>query len=179
MTTWLGEAYLQSGDLERARELATRGLETTRESGHRYATGEASRALGQIAQARGELAEAETHLLAALDAFTAIEARVEIGRTRLALAELAHGQARPEAVADHLAAAHGSSAPCGCLDASREPSGSPGPWGPSAPPRTRRAEARPQRLHDQPDRKAQHLTISRPLMCDSSRVRRPRLTPDG
>jgi DNA-binding SARP family transcriptional activator len=106
VTAWLGEAYLQAGDLERARELATRGLETTRESGHRYATAEARRILGRVAQARGELAEAETHLLAALDGFTAIEARVEIGRTHLALAQLVHDQARPGAVVDHLAAAH-------------------------------------------------------------------------
>jgi DNA-binding SARP family transcriptional activator len=106
VTTWLGEAYLQTGDLERARELATRGMETTRESGHRYATAEASRTLGRIAQAGGELAGAETHLLAALDAFTAIEARVEIGRTRLVLAQLAHDRARPGDVAAHLQEAY-------------------------------------------------------------------------
>ncbi len=66
----------------------------------------AERSLGRIARASGALSEAETHLNEALQIFASIQARFEVGRTRLALAELTHAQGDREAMATHLREAH-------------------------------------------------------------------------
>ena len=63
------------------------------------------RALGKVAQARGEFTEAEHRLGEALRTFQAIQSRFDVGRTHLALAELARAQGQPARVAEHLAEA--------------------------------------------------------------------------
>jgi tetratricopeptide (TPR) repeat protein len=105
-TTLLGEAHLLGGALDTARHLALQGLAIAGETPYRTGTAWAQRTLGRIAQATGALAEAEHHLNEALTTFTAMQARFEVGRTHLALAELAQRQGHREAVTLHLTAAH-------------------------------------------------------------------------
>jgi DNA-binding NtrC family response regulator/tetratricopeptide (TPR) repeat protein len=100
-TTLLGDANLLTGDVARAQELATRGLEITSDVGYRYGVGWTQRTLGRIARARGAGSEAETRLREALDTFAGMQARFEVGRTHLELAALAVG-GRPPAVTAHL-----------------------------------------------------------------------------
>jgi class 3 adenylate cyclase/DNA-binding winged helix-turn-helix (wHTH) protein/tetratricopeptide (TPR) repeat protein len=106
MTTLLAEAQRLRGHLESARRLAYEGLTLASHNDFQFAIGLAQRALGRIAQADDTFPEATTHLTAALQTFTAIQARFECGRTHLDLAALAHAQGRPEAARVHLRAAH-------------------------------------------------------------------------
>lgn len=101
-TTFLGQAYLLDGHLEKARELALQGLTITRESKFWWGVGDAQRVLGRIAMATGAVSEAAMYLQEALQTFGAIPARFEVGRTHLALAELAHAQGNREALGAHL-----------------------------------------------------------------------------
>jgi transcriptional regulator with AAA-type ATPase domain/tetratricopeptide (TPR) repeat protein len=87
--TFLGEAYLQAGRLDEARELVGRGLHIMREARYWYGLGWAQLALGRVELARGELAEAAASLDEALGSFRMIGAAYMAERTRLALAELA------------------------------------------------------------------------------------------
>jgi tetratricopeptide (TPR) repeat protein len=87
---WLSEAYFFSGDREKARELGLQGLAMARDIDFPYSTGLAQRVLGRIAQAGGAFAEAETYLKEALQTFASIQARFEVARTHLDLAQLAH-----------------------------------------------------------------------------------------
>jgi tetratricopeptide (TPR) repeat protein len=104
--TFLSEAYLLNGQLEKARHLAMQGLEGIRVAQYRLGIGWAQRSLGRIAQAKGALSEAETHLNEALETFASIHARYFVGRTHLDLAALAHAQGKREAAATHLQEAH-------------------------------------------------------------------------
>jgi DNA-binding SARP family transcriptional activator len=104
-TTVLAEAYRLSGQLGRARDLAAEGLGLTREAGNRYGVGWAQRALGRIARAEADPAGAEASLRDALASFGAIEARFELARTHLDLADLAAEGADAGAGATHLAEA--------------------------------------------------------------------------
>src|SRR5262249_20770487 len=63
--------------------------------------GWAQRSLGRIAQVSGALAEAETHYMEALQTFASAQGHFEVGRTHLALAELAHAQGNRDAVTAH------------------------------------------------------------------------------
>jgi len=72
------------------------------EEKYRAGVGWAQRTLGRIALAEGALAEAETHLHDALATFISMQARFEMGRTHLALSELADVQDNRERVAVHL-----------------------------------------------------------------------------
>jgi tetratricopeptide (TPR) repeat protein len=101
-TTLLGEAFLLSGQIVKARDLVLRGLELTRDVEYRYGVGWAQRTLGRIAQARGTFSEAETHFQEALQTFALIQSRFEVARTRLDLAKLAHAQGNHQAAATHL-----------------------------------------------------------------------------
>jgi tetratricopeptide (TPR) repeat protein len=101
---FLGEALLAEGQIDRAHELATRGLAGG--EGFAYATAIARRLLGRVAQARGRLAEAEDHLTEALRAFSAIPARYEVARTQLLLGELAHARGTRDAASAHLQEAY-------------------------------------------------------------------------
>lgn len=104
-TTLQGEAHRLRGDLDIARDLALQGLTIALETPYRAGTAWAQRTLGRTAQAAGALEEAEHYLKEALSTFTAIQARFEVGRTYLALAELAQRQSNREAVILHLTAA--------------------------------------------------------------------------
>ncbi|HSX79680.1 MAG TPA: tetratricopeptide repeat protein, partial [Candidatus Saccharimonadia bacterium] len=105
-TTLLGQAHLQGGDLDTARHLALQGLAIAGETPYRTGTAWAQRTLGRIAQATDALAEAERYLNEALTTFTAISAHFEVGRTHLALAELAQRQSNREAATLHVTEAH-------------------------------------------------------------------------
>jgi tetratricopeptide (TPR) repeat protein len=87
--TFLGEAELAAGRPEKARELVTRGLEITREVSYPYGFGWAALALGRIDLARRALIDAAASLKDAMETFEAIGARFMVGRTQLAVAELA------------------------------------------------------------------------------------------
>ncbi len=104
--TFLSEAYRLDGQLELARDLARQGLDISRGAKFPYGIGLAERALRRIAQARGALADAATHLTAALETWTAIQARFEVGRTHLDLTAVAQADGNPQAVATHLQAAY-------------------------------------------------------------------------
>ena len=86
--------------------MATQALKIGREAKNSYTVAYAQRVLGQIAQDSGALSETHTHLREALDTFTSIQSRFEVGRTHVAVAELAHAEGNAEAVATHLRAAH-------------------------------------------------------------------------
>lgn len=105
-TALLGEAYLLHGEAEKARRLAADGLHLTRDVGFSYGIGIAQRLLGRLLQASETYAEAETCLKDALQTFTEMQARFEIGRTQLALAELAHVWQQPEVARQHLQTAY-------------------------------------------------------------------------
>ena len=96
-TALLGEAYLLRGDVEQGQSLARQGLVITQEVRFSYGMGIAQRVLGKVQQARGQCTEAEACLQDALHTFTTMSAHFEVGRTHLALAELAQlrGITRP------------------------------------------------------------------------------------
>jgi tetratricopeptide (TPR) repeat protein len=106
MTTLLGEAHRMHGQLAQARHLVQQGLTLARDVGFQFVIGLAQRALGRIAQASDVLTEAATHFTAALQTFTAMQARFGVGRTQLDLAALAQAQGNLQAAATHLTAAH-------------------------------------------------------------------------
>jgi len=105
-STFLGEAYLLRGQLERAQELVSRGLEITADTGYRYGMGWAQHALGRVVRARGRFDEAAHHFQAGLETFGAIQARFMTGRTCLSLAELARAVGDQPAGETHLVRAH-------------------------------------------------------------------------
>jgi hypothetical protein len=105
-TTLLGQAHLLGGDLDTARHLALQGLAIASETPYRTGTAWAQRTLGHIALASGALTEAERYLNEALATFAAMSAHFEVGRTHLALAELAQGQNSREAATLHVTEAH-------------------------------------------------------------------------
>jgi tetratricopeptide (TPR) repeat protein len=105
-TAFLAEAYRIDGQFDTARELATKSLQIATDARVRVATGWAQMCLGRIANVAGAHAEAEQHLKAALDTFTGIQSRYEMGRTQLDLAVAAHSQGKLETAARALRAAH-------------------------------------------------------------------------
>ena len=107
-TVCLAEAHRLNGEIDKAHDLAIKGLSTTSEAKDLYGVGWAQRALGRIAQARGALPDAKTYLDQALEGFTSIDARYDVGRTHFDLAALAHAQGSQENVRAHLARAHES-----------------------------------------------------------------------
>jgi class 3 adenylate cyclase/tetratricopeptide (TPR) repeat protein len=88
-SAFLAEAYLFSGRLEEACELAREALAVTEEVRFRYGSAIAQRALGRVARAEGKAAEAAVWLEESLESFRSIQAPFEVGRTRLELARLA------------------------------------------------------------------------------------------
>lgn len=101
-TAWLSEAFLLAGQIEKARDLATQGLDITRGVEDWYGVGVAQRVLGRLAQADGHLSEAERHLREALHTFESISARFEAGCTRLDLAALAESEGNQDALTAYL-----------------------------------------------------------------------------
>jgi class 3 adenylate cyclase/tetratricopeptide (TPR) repeat protein len=101
--TLLGQAHLFATDLERARELATAGLEMTLAVKHRHGVAWAHRTLARVADASGEPERAEEHYRAALATFVSIDARYEQARTHLEMGEAAAVQGRYDAAREALA----------------------------------------------------------------------------
>ncbi len=106
-TAYLSEAYLLTGQHEKAREIGRQALEIARGVRFSYAVGLAQSALGRIALASGDRTEAETNLHDALQTFDSIQARYELARTHLELAKFSHAQGNHESTAVHLNEAHG------------------------------------------------------------------------
>jgi DNA-binding SARP family transcriptional activator len=102
---FLSEAQLLAGDLDMARDTASRALELERSDGFTFSSGLALRALGRIHIARNNLDEAETQLLRALAAFERCAAAFEAARTRADLAALFAQKAEKQAARAYLAAA--------------------------------------------------------------------------
>jgi class 3 adenylate cyclase/tetratricopeptide (TPR) repeat protein len=86
--SFLAEAKARTGRLAEGRLLAREALGISHETEFGYGAGLAERALGRIGRLAGERAEAAAWLHRALDTFTGLEARFEIGRAHLDLAEL-------------------------------------------------------------------------------------------
>lgn len=105
-TAFLAEAYRISGQLDVAREVATKALQIATDSRMRVAIGWARLSLGRIAIATGAHAEAETHLKAALRNFASTQSRSEMGRTQMGLASAMHAQGNVEAATASLREAH-------------------------------------------------------------------------
>jgi tetratricopeptide (TPR) repeat protein len=103
---WLSDAYLLNQQIEQAHNTALQGLDIARDVKNGYGIGWTTRTLGRIAQARGSFTEATGHLQEALATFTSIQSKLEVGRTHLDLASLAHAQGHQEATAAHCHAAH-------------------------------------------------------------------------
>ena len=103
--SYLSKAYVQAGDLVRAEELATRALELAQHFLHGYGAGWARRVLGEIERQRGARAGARVHYQKALETFASIPAPLEVGRTHLALAELAQDERRTDDAKSHLESA--------------------------------------------------------------------------
>ena len=104
--TFLGEAYLLSAQIAKARDLVLQGLEITRDVKFWHGVGWAQRVLIHIAQASSNLAQAESLLREALQTFVSTQARFDVGRTHLELATLAHAMGDREAATTHLKDAH-------------------------------------------------------------------------
>lgn len=84
--TFRGEAQLQLGDLEAARQQAAQGADISRRAGYEYALGWSQRVLGRVAMAEGKPGQAHIEMTQAIATFDAMGAPFEAGRTRLELA---------------------------------------------------------------------------------------------
>jgi tetratricopeptide (TPR) repeat protein len=103
----LAETHLGAGHVEAAHPIAAEALAVAYKGGWPIAIAYAERAVGRVALAAGRLDEAERALRAALDTFTAIEARAQAARSRLPLGELHAARGNRDAAAAELRAAHG------------------------------------------------------------------------
>ena len=90
LTTGWADAVRLQGDLPQARQLARQALALAESSAFPYAIGLAHRVRGRIALHGEQHQEARFALRQALQTFSAIEARFELGRTYLISASLAH-----------------------------------------------------------------------------------------
>jgi transcriptional regulator with AAA-type ATPase domain/tetratricopeptide (TPR) repeat protein len=106
-TAYLSDALYRTGDLTGARRVAAAGLELATGAQFPYGTGLVHRVLGRIAQAEGSFAEALRLFTEAHARFVSLEAQHEVGRTELALAELAHAQRHDDLCRAHAAQAYG------------------------------------------------------------------------
>lgn len=100
-TTYLGAAYLQRGEMDRAQALAEEALSIARAAADRFGAGWSLRLLGQVAQQRGALEASREHLNNAVRAFLSVRASFEVARTQLQLAEVACEQDEPQAATVH------------------------------------------------------------------------------
>jgi tetratricopeptide (TPR) repeat protein len=98
----LSEAYLAKGETDRARDCASGALTAATAGGLPVAIGYAECAAGRVALADGKLDEAEAALRHALQRFVAVDARYEVARARVAVAELLAARGDPGAAAAEL-----------------------------------------------------------------------------
>ena len=102
VTAYLSEALFLMGDLVRARQVASEGLELAKEGKFHYASALTRRLLARLAQAEGAPADALRLLTEARELFVSGNMEHEVARTELALAELAHARGDRDAVRAHL-----------------------------------------------------------------------------
>jgi len=100
----LGQAVLQTGDLQRARRLIEESLTVRRVAGTRFGVAHSLGLLGQVALAEGRLEEARAYLVDSLQRHHDVGDRFELAVSLEALAALAATQAQPQH-ALHLAGA--------------------------------------------------------------------------
>jgi tetratricopeptide (TPR) repeat protein len=102
--SWLATAYLSAGNPARARDEAQLGLHISVQTGFTWAVGLAQRTRGSIARIDGDDTMATRYLADALRIFEQTESRLDVARTRLALADLARKN-DPRVAAAHQEAA--------------------------------------------------------------------------
>lgn len=105
-SAFLAEAYLMSGRMGEARQVALEALATTEGVRFLYGSGWVQRSLGRIAGAQGEFAESEAWLRRAIQTFGEIRSPYEEARTRLDLANLVGRRGRADEAARELGEAH-------------------------------------------------------------------------
>lgn len=98
----LSEAYLANNNIERARAIGEQALDIARTGGWTVAVGYAERAVGRLALATGKLEDAEAALERALRTFLDIEARAQVARSHLPLAEARAARGDKDAAASDL-----------------------------------------------------------------------------
>ena len=106
-TTMLSEAYLLSGENDKASSAVREALQISSNVGFLLGMGLSKHLLARISRSADELPDAQRNLDEALEIFATLGARFEQGRALLDLAELAHAERRLDAVARSLAQAHG------------------------------------------------------------------------
>ena len=102
VTAYLSEALFLMGDLTRARQVASEGLELAKEGRFHYASALTQRVLARLAQAEGAPDEALRLMTEARTLFVSGGMEHEVGRTELALAELARARGDRAALEAHL-----------------------------------------------------------------------------
>ncbi|HET9714617.1 MAG TPA: adenylate/guanylate cyclase domain-containing protein [Pseudolabrys sp.] len=103
--TILGEAYIVSGEFEKAAVVLGEAHETSITTQFVLGIGLARQLLGRLARLKGDLAEAEQNLNEALAHLTSTGAVFETARTSLELAELARARGDQSRAAEELARA--------------------------------------------------------------------------
>ena len=104
-TAYLSDALYFAGDLDRARRVAEEWLARDTSARFLYGVGLTRRLLGRVATAEGALPEAAALLAQAREVFVSIDAPHEVGRTELALAELARARDQIGLVREHASRA--------------------------------------------------------------------------
>ena len=102
----LAEAYVSTGRLDVASEVANAALQLSTETNFLYIAAGAQRALGWIAQARGDLAEAEARFKESLNISAPTESRSWPAQMHLDFAALAHARRDRDLVSAHLREAY-------------------------------------------------------------------------
>jgi class 3 adenylate cyclase/tetratricopeptide (TPR) repeat protein len=104
--TYLSEAYLQNGQIDKAYRFGYQAFTLAENSQHPRGIALAQHILGRIAHASGNLTEAKSHLHKALVTFCSLPARYDLARTHLDLASLAHTQNDVDTATTHLSTAY-------------------------------------------------------------------------
>jgi tetratricopeptide (TPR) repeat protein len=98
LSALLSEAYLSKGEVKQAAALASTAHTAAVAGGFAVAVGYAERAAALVAMARDDRDESEAQVRRAIETFASVDARCQVARSRLVLAEvLARRDARDEA----------------------------------------------------------------------------------
>jgi tetratricopeptide (TPR) repeat protein len=108
MMALLSDALRVDGQMERAAELAGRALAVSMAGGWSVPVGYAYRALGRIALASGKVDDAETAQRQSIATFEKIDARCQVARSRLDLAEVLKARGDRESARAELEIARGA-----------------------------------------------------------------------